>query len=42
MTDFNWIKGGFDTAMMLDFTIRNDNDYTVAFANGFRISVWVY
>jgi hypothetical protein len=29
MTNFNWVKGGFDSVMMLDFTIRNDNDYAV-------------
>jgi hypothetical protein len=29
MTNFNWTRGGFDTVMMLDFTIRNDNDYAV-------------
>ncbi len=29
MTDFYWVKGGFDTVMMLDFTIRNDNNYAV-------------
>jgi hypothetical protein len=26
---YNWTKGGFDSVMMLDFTVRNDNDYAI-------------
>jgi hypothetical protein len=29
MTQVRWTRGGFDTVMMLDFTIRNDNDFAV-------------
>jgi hypothetical protein len=29
MTQTHWTRGGFDTIMMLDFAVRNDNDYAV-------------
>jgi hypothetical protein len=29
MTQVRWTRGGFDTVMMLDFTIRNENDFAV-------------
>jgi hypothetical protein len=29
MTQTHWTRSGFDTVMMLDFAVRNDNDYAV-------------